>query len=335
MVCKKNIYLHIGIGKTGTTAIQNFLYLNRSKFKKLGFVYPMVGIENKAHHYLGNGWGIGWMTEKQLSKVNIPKLWAKIRKNFLKGKKNFIISAETLSRVFQTKPEAMKQVKDEYLKDCSIKIIVYLRRQDLHAQSWQNQRIKVGWTSEKLNPETPLPGVYQYHRYLLSIANIFGKENIIVRPFEKCQFRGGTIFSDFLQCIGLDINEYSFEFPQTNPNPRLNRDTMEILRISNSIERPWEQKYQFNLVMQELLKDDDNERIFHEQGLLTYEESNAILSRFEESNQKTAIEFLRRDNGILFKEPIKAKSERIKAYPGLDQKIVVKAMIKLFERLNG
>jgi hypothetical protein len=50
------LYLHIGMPKTGTTAIQNFLTDNAEALKKygicypdLGFRYPSIGIPRNAH----------------------------------------------------------------------------------------------------------------------------------------------------------------------------------------------------------------------------------------------------------------------------------------------
>lgn len=37
------LYLHIGTPKTGTTAIQNFLPLNKSLLNEQGFCYPDFG----------------------------------------------------------------------------------------------------------------------------------------------------------------------------------------------------------------------------------------------------------------------------------------------------
>ena len=44
---KKILYLHIGKHKTGTTALQDFMAMNRNELKKLGVLYP--GIDE--NHY--------------------------------------------------------------------------------------------------------------------------------------------------------------------------------------------------------------------------------------------------------------------------------------------
>jgi hypothetical protein len=48
----KTIYLHIGIPKTGTTAIQNFFFQKREDLKNYGLLYPNTAASGKgAEHY--------------------------------------------------------------------------------------------------------------------------------------------------------------------------------------------------------------------------------------------------------------------------------------------
>ena len=50
-----NIYLHMGFYKTGTTAIQKFLSLNRDQLVKQGFLYPAIGAYGDAHFPISRG----------------------------------------------------------------------------------------------------------------------------------------------------------------------------------------------------------------------------------------------------------------------------------------
>ena len=45
-----NFIFHIGTHKTGSTAIQSFLFANRNRLLKSGILYPSVGLKDKAHH---------------------------------------------------------------------------------------------------------------------------------------------------------------------------------------------------------------------------------------------------------------------------------------------
>lgn len=48
----RTLYLHIGFGKTGTTAVQDFLYRERIKLRDMGLFYPEVGLRGTGHHDL-------------------------------------------------------------------------------------------------------------------------------------------------------------------------------------------------------------------------------------------------------------------------------------------
>ena len=49
---KKKLYLHIGMGKTGTTALQHFFWENRKALAAHDICYPELGVQSSAHHLL-------------------------------------------------------------------------------------------------------------------------------------------------------------------------------------------------------------------------------------------------------------------------------------------
>ena len=52
MSSKKTCYLHIGAPKTGSTALQSFLFENRQRLADHGWVYPEVSLRGFGHHDL-------------------------------------------------------------------------------------------------------------------------------------------------------------------------------------------------------------------------------------------------------------------------------------------
>jgi len=52
-----NLYIHIGLHKTGTTSIQNFLTLNENILSKKGYLYPATGRKGQAQHLLAQAMG--------------------------------------------------------------------------------------------------------------------------------------------------------------------------------------------------------------------------------------------------------------------------------------
>ncbi len=91
---------------------------------------------------------------------------------------------------------------------CTIKIIVYLRRQDELYLGTQAEAIKSGQNNLKfvdpfLRADSKPYGrrYYDYNLMLSRWAKVFGKSNIIVRPNEHSQLLEGDILEDFHSLI--------------------------------------------------------------------------------------------------------------------------------------
>ena len=65
---------------------------------------------------------------------------------------------------------------------------------------------------------------------LEKIAEVTGRENIIVRIFDRKKFKGKdhTIFSDFLEAIGVDYTD-DFKITEEEANRSLTGNSQEIL----------------------------------------------------------------------------------------------------------
>ena len=128
----KNILLfHIGVPKTGSTALQDFLLLNREKLNEVGWSYPKIG------YYYGNINGDSLL--RSLYKKDEREFNEKM--NLIVEhlqKYNVIISCE----YFFPQPALKLFSRVKKFWD-NIKAIIYLRRQDLYIESLYNQKIKM------------------------------------------------------------------------------------------------------------------------------------------------------------------------------------------------
>jgi hypothetical protein len=212
----KKIFLHIGMDKTGTTAIQSFFNKNRALLKTKGLLYPETGENRVAHYELSGSLG------------------------FFHGKKNIFPDPSTLSEKIATEisefetiifsseffmiPANIQPVK-HFFSDYDTKIIIYLRRHDTWWESVYNQAVKTvvlpPWGrgfENYMNFQNRKHSKRGKYRNLVDMwANSFGKENIIVRPYEKQQNEPNIIF-DFLKTIGFDsiMNEVDIISERTN-----------------------------------------------------------------------------------------------------------------------
>ncbi|WP_156029484.1 hypothetical protein [Archaeoglobus fulgidus] len=94
---EKELYLHIGMHKTGTSAIQKFLWTHGKVLKNLGVLYPekFVSPPDFAHHRLPFGLRSSWR-EKVLKDFGELLKFYSFHKKFYK----MILSSEEFSVSF-------------------------------------------------------------------------------------------------------------------------------------------------------------------------------------------------------------------------------------------
>lgn len=311
----RDLYLHIGTHKTGTTSLQRFFSQNREILKKQGIVYPDTRIDPYAHHALG--WSFNIETEivpnAILNKLkSFEKEWSII---YQAAGDKVLVSSETLLSLSQ---EQMFQVR-EITRDFNVKIVIYLRRQDEMAASVLNELIKRGRWTKTCSGEIP----YQldYFKIITVWKDVFGIKNIIVRPFEDLQFYKKSIFADFsYHILGIELND-DMLIPSTNLNPRLSRDLLEYKRLLNHYPVEWQDSHdiiRFLVHYSEKQKQSEHEMCFKKE-LLSPHEKLEFCRRYEKSNSIIAREYLARKDGRLFYNPLPELNEDWRSYSGIPE----------------
>jgi|GEM_PF-6632034 hypothetical protein len=138
---KSEIILHIGLTKTGTSSIQRFLSERVELLYNRGLIYPQSGRARfgaTAHHNLA------YELLDDSAEVHgrfLPERggWADALAEIDKTGTG-IISTEALSKLDEPQIGRLKTV----LAGRSVRIVVYLRRQDLRLHSHYNQRARFG-----------------------------------------------------------------------------------------------------------------------------------------------------------------------------------------------
>lgn len=307
---KNKLILHIGTMKTGTTAIQKFLSDNKYLLSKYGYSYPTIQkirfkyINGSAlHNYIKNSTGGG---TPDFNCDGWKDFWKKTREEL---KKNNVILSWELMFDYDIK-EFFSAVKKEY---DNIQIILYLRRQDIYVESKWNQSIKAYFAFTE---------TFKYYidyltpRYLYSLdilSDIFGKNNVTVRVYEKEQFKGKRkdAVSDFMYSLGIDIDWDKVSLPKSN-NVSMFGNMIEIKRKFNNYlgNRNYQHPNIEYIFLGYLAEIYDNNSIHHAQGMFTPEDRAKFLKQFDKENEEIARKYLGREDGILFYDnrPIKMHS---------------------------
>ena len=318
------LYLHIGTPKTGTSAIQKFLCKNREIIKEQGFCYPDFGYrypkirKQRNAHFMVHRQKCKSLPEEERKKIRqaedeqfyegLDKI-----KELMDIYPNVIMSDENIWNGY-IKRKSFWQLLAKALeeRDISLKVIVYLRRQDLLVESYWLQRVK-GTSWEMDFQEYIASGKYKefklnYYKRLQSIANFVGKENIIVRAYERQQWEGRekTLIQDFFHCVGLEMND-KFMDSDMVVNTRLSGSCLEVKRILNQNEYLREEK---SWVIRDL-KAIQDEMGHSRCKYFTYKEQVAFLKKYEKCNAAVAREYMNREDGILFRDEVPDKGNMV------------------------
>lgn len=306
----RTIYLHIGAPKTGTSAIQEFLLLNKDALLKKGVHYCDTGMTSESGQAMlaWNLLGIHFGTPVD------DRIWDEFLEEIENYKENILISSEFFW-VF-SKNEVMRV--HELLKKYTIKVILYLRRQDLWAMANALQEVKV-FNQEfdsideivnKILDET------DYNEKVKIWSDIVGDNNIILRPYEKKQMHKNDIYHDFLfNGLGMELTD-EYSIPRKGINPRLVQDALGYKFIVNNL--PINKEYK-NIITNSLFSysnsiDPKSQQPFQEHTLLSPEKRIEIINTFESKNSELAKKYLNSES--LFKEEMPSLNEW-KPYKGL------------------
>lgn len=305
----RNLYIHIGTHKTGTTAIQHFLYNNRKVLEEKNFHYPdfivrIPGLDwakqmshNLAWH-LGFGNGPSAAAARDIDTAFFLEQVA--------GRDNVVLSSEVFCE--NVTPDNLSRLAwflDE-VKVENFVFIIYLRRQDLFLESAYQQVVKQGRFWKNISELTSHleDRFYALDRY----AERFGKPSIRVRVYEQDQFQGGNIFTDFFSLLNLEVTDNLVRPKPAQANIGWDTTLISIKRIVNRcLEEEDERKH-----MQEGLQRYFESCVLGQKKayrLLAMNQRLAILREWASWNAMVTRDYLHRTDGRLFRDPVPDSEE--------------------------
>lgn len=344
MALMKTLYIHIGTHKTGSSTLQLFFYQNRERLKQLGFFYPTEGtyykpLGMKASKKGGQCFLVFAMTGLYPDWFKLNDQYPQKKEECIKEIREHILPYQDYADILISTEHFFRKVKPEDIlaifegMNFNLKLIIYLRRQDHFLESLYNQSTKNARYQDSfeqfVNQQIQDKGSYCYfYPKLLEFASIFGQENIIVRPFEIGQFYHQNLIEDFLNILGLSLDE-TFSLPayQNESLPT------ELIQLMVLLQQQFEADIRQRAVLNSLLRDKkfpleiDRKKY----SLFSPKWRRETLQHFEENNARIAREFLNRADGRLFYEPLPDQDGVWEPYPGLSQETVAATAIKIWQ----
>lgn len=280
---EKEVIIHVGMPKTGTTALQDFCFQNREfLLQELKILYPKAGLLGSGHHKL---------------KIDIETwnfLEEELKLEYDKYNK-VLLSSEDL--MINPLPKVLIQLIDRIkeIGNYKISVIQYIRRQDKLIESAYAEDIKFRspftmggkfFIKDKLRAWMK---VLNYYENLTKFLNsVGGSVNLKLLLYEQL-IDHNTIVDFFFKVLSIDIKKYNFLNFNFHSNPSLSVESTLALRKFNE-EFTISSEHFKHLVS--YLYSLDRERISRRKYFLTLKERLDIIQFYVESNKKLFRNFL-------------------------------------------
>jgi hypothetical protein len=282
----KRVILHIGRQKTGTTAIQQFLYANRSLLKSHDIHYPQFGIRGFGHHEIGG----------PLSRIHSPKyrrshsdVVATLRCGLLEEIQDngslIVMSSESFQNC---DPGLVRQLLTGY----EVEVVVYLREQVGFLASAYAQKVQASDYSGSLEEFCQANMFPDYQRFIEPWNNEFSSR-VSVKIYDRNELVKGDVVADFCESFLRIPSEVVNELRTKNdPNPTLTQDLLEFkLRVNQQCSLSPENAELLFKGLAELSITDTSGKISVPAGLI-----DGIARHYDKSNRRVARKYFNREH---------------------------------------
>ena len=293
----KDLLVHIGCAKGGSSAIQTGLRVNHRELASRGVAVP--GVDLRPHSEMTGSHGAFFEARLEERRATpIPELGDLLEQVAAAANAStVVVSAENLSN-----PNGFEEVFANLTDRFRVRILLYVRRQDdLLESSWQQWDIKLGgsllaWTVRNIGVRG------NWCRVIEPWARTFGEERIVARVYDRKLLAGGDVFPDFCDVLGLDTE--GLELPGER-NPGLNAMLSRMIEGNPHLfDGPHDQSFYRSvreLAHDLVLKDAEGPALFSD------EEAQAIMSVYAQGNERFRRKYLPHVKRPLF-QPKRASS---------------------------
>lgn len=290
---KKTLILHIGSGKTGTTAIQQTFWKNQAALAAAGIAYPKVGAVAGAHHLISP-----FMPSHIAARLGWTSIDTSEWIEDVAGLPEPVVFMSS-ELIWSAEPEAVTSFCAALLPVFDLRICIYLRRQDDMIEAVYHQGVKGGVQCHKLEAILRKDVThYDYFQRLAPWSDAVGRDRLIVLPYERGQFHQGDLIRDVLfRALGLPHLPPGFLYdPKATPNARFSLAATEFKRLVNGLMPDPSQSMRFNAALSMCPPDTGKTHMLKRADRLR------LIEQFAESNARVARDLMGRPEGNLFYE---------------------------------
>jgi cephalosporin hydroxylase len=230
---ERTLYLHVGMGRCGTSAIQRFGETHRSALLERGVLYPSaleMGFTAEEARG-GNGRGFAATDDPDAAIARIAE--------HLDGSDadRFLISAEQL--LGPKDGRLARLAEGLHARGIRTIAVFYVREQrEWLVSRWAQGLKSQGWATTlddyiagrlQRARET---AILTYGVRCAQIASVFGRENLIVRRFQRDALEGGDARIDVFSLAGVDVSDLVSD---TRENTSASLEESVMVRLVNAL----------------------------------------------------------------------------------------------------
>ena len=238
------VFLHIGIHKTGTSAIQNVCMVNHRQLLQAGILFPKAGFTRKwsLNPTATSGHSLLVDFLRAPNAANVPPPGQALLRAIESGSWNrLVLSTELLSQPYNQK--AIECIAWFRQQGFEVRLIAYLRRQDRWLDSFYRERLE--WKAPKYRDARSIEEFWRaegdaWLNYKTRIGDwvaAVGREHSVVRSYEDVQNTGGVV-NDFLEIIGAEPAQLDLAQSVDLHNPSLPPAAADLMRAVNTFPKP-------------------------------------------------------------------------------------------------
>lgn len=309
-VQQPDLVVHLGARKTGTSSIQQMLRGNPEVLRSVDSLYPTTPGQTRHSKF-----ALFLTPDQEWEKLppwvrkhaDAPHDFRRqFRQDLLSefadsGTRRVLLSDEVL---FEGSVGLLRRMRRFARNNArSLRLVVYLRRQDDHLVSRYQQEVKRGET-RRLTDRTlhlDFSEIYDYAGRLAQVAEVVEPDELVVRRYDRGTFTGGSLLADFLDAAQIGVPLEQWELPEQH-NVSLDAESVEFLRLFNL------RRCQHDGANTRWM---DNRRIHRALGkvadgpTLTLPDPvlDDFMAQFEEGNREVARHWFGEQDGVLFRTP--------------------------------
>lgn len=221
MMNLRRLIIHIGMDKTGSTAIQHVLNDNPLALGRCGYRYIEAGRDEELNHQ-----PLTTSAEETIDR------WREIAEEFKQCTETGIVSFEGLYHYTENHWNCILDMISPH----PITIVFYIRRQSEMICSGIAQRVKMRWGNLAFFEYTETNFAEMacgYHDKLDMLARVFGHDRIHLRVYEDSQLINSDVVTDFFTTIGINLSNATirdgFKESSQIANPTIDVETIFVL----------------------------------------------------------------------------------------------------------